>query len=79
VAVSRGSEIAQQPLGKLVGGQQRRPETWFIDGAIEKRQDAVCKEHDFVATSHSHQIWGLCGACRKVALKAPGRATVTAA
>ena len=51
----------------------------FVDGAIEKRQDAVCKEHDFVATSHSHQIWGLCGACRKVALKGPGRIATTAA
>jgi Fur family ferric uptake transcriptional regulator len=36
----------------------------FIDPAIEHRQDAVCRAHDFVATSHSHQIWGLCGACR---------------
>jgi Fur family ferric uptake transcriptional regulator len=37
----------------------------FIDPAIERRQDAVCRGHDFVATSHSHQIWGLCAGCRK--------------
>jgi Fur family ferric uptake transcriptional regulator len=37
----------------------------FIDAAIERRQDAVCRGYDFVATSHSHQIWGLCAACRK--------------
>jgi Fur family ferric uptake transcriptional regulator len=36
----------------------------FNDPAIEKRQDAVCRAHDFRATAHSHQIWGLCGACR---------------
>jgi len=36
----------------------------FVDRAIEKRQDAVCRAHDFRATAHSHQIWGLCGACR---------------
>lgn len=37
----------------------------FIDERIEELQDEVCRQHDFVATSHSHQIWGLCGACRK--------------
>lgn len=46
----------------------------FIDTAIEKRQEAVCREHDFVATSHSHQIRGLCAACRKAAAKPAGRA-----
>jgi len=46
----------------------------FVDAAIEKRQEAVCKEYDFVATSHSHQIRGLCATCRKSAAKTPGRA-----
>lgn len=37
----------------------------FVDPRIEALQDAVCLERDFVATSHSHQIWGLCGPCRR--------------
>jgi Fur family ferric uptake transcriptional regulator len=36
----------------------------FVDRAIEKRQIAVCRAHDFAATSHSHQIWGRCSSCR---------------
>ncbi len=36
----------------------------FTDPAIEKRQEAICRAHDIVASSHSHQIWGLCGSCR---------------
>lgn len=50
----------------------------FIDPAIERRQDAVCRAHDFVATSHSHQIWGLCGACRSRAGKALNRGRAAA-
>ncbi len=46
----------------------------FIDAAIEKRQEAVCKEYDFAATSHSHQIRGICSACRKSAAKTSARA-----
>ena len=46
----------------------------FIDAAIEKRQEAVCKEYDFSATSHSHQIRGICSACRKSAAKTSARA-----
>jgi Fur family ferric uptake transcriptional regulator len=45
----------------------------FIDRAIEKRQDAVCRAHDFRATAHAHQIWGLCGACRARAGKSGNR------
>lgn len=37
----------------------------FLDARIENLQDEVCEAHGFVATSHSHQIWGLCAACRK--------------
>jgi len=35
----------------------------FVDRAIERRQEAVCRTHDFAATSHSHQIRGLCASC----------------
>ncbi|HEX5854272.1 MAG TPA: transcriptional repressor, partial [Thermoanaerobaculia bacterium] len=45
----------------------------FVDAAIEKRQEAVCKEYDFFATSHSHQITGICSACRRTGAKPPGR------
>jgi Fur family ferric uptake transcriptional regulator len=45
----------------------------FVDAAIEKRQEAVCKEYEFLATSHSHQISGVCSGCRKAAGKTPGR------
>jgi Fur family ferric uptake transcriptional regulator len=41
----------------------------FVDAAIEKRQEAVCREHDFAATSHAHQIRGICSQCRKSAAK----------
>jgi Fur family ferric uptake transcriptional regulator len=41
----------------------------FIDAVIEKRQEAVCKEYDFAATSHSHQIRGICSGCRKSVAK----------
>jgi Fur family ferric uptake transcriptional regulator len=50
----------------------------FNDAAIEKRQELVCRRYDFVATSHSHQIWGLCGPCRQRAAKNPGRSLVVA-
>jgi Fur family ferric uptake transcriptional regulator len=36
----------------------------FVDRAIERRQETVCRAHDFAATSHSHQIRGLCASCR---------------
>ncbi len=35
----------------------------FVEPQIEALQDAVCRAHGFVATSHSHQIRGLCAAC----------------
>lgn len=37
----------------------------FTEARIEALQDDICRHHDFVATSHSHQIWGLCGPCRR--------------
>lgn len=37
----------------------------FVEPRIEELQDAVCSRYDFAASSHSHQIWGLCGPCRK--------------
>jgi Fur family ferric uptake transcriptional regulator len=46
----------------------------FVDPAIERRQDAVCRTFDFVATSHSHQIRGVCSSCRKAAARSSGRA-----
>ena len=45
----------------------------FVDAAIEKRQEAVCKEYEFLATSHSHQISGVCSGCRNADGKTPGR------
>lgn len=35
----------------------------FVEPEIEALQDAVCKRHGFVPTSHSHQIRGLCQSC----------------
>jgi len=37
----------------------------FIEPRIEKLQDVVCEKYGFLATSHSHQIRGLCTACQK--------------
>jgi len=37
----------------------------FVDRAIERRQEAVCRAHDFSLTSHTHQIRGLCASCRR--------------
>ncbi len=42
----------------------------FVDKAIERRQDAVSKAHDFMPISHSHQIRGLCVSCRPRGSKA---------
>jgi Fur family ferric uptake transcriptional regulator len=36
----------------------------FVDRAIERRQEAICKANDFVSLSHSHWIRGLCASCR---------------
>jgi Fur family transcriptional regulator, ferric uptake regulator len=46
----------------------------FVDAAIEKRQDVVCRDFDFLATSHSHQIRGICSSCRKAAARSSARA-----
>ncbi|MGE5347336.1 MAG: Fur family transcriptional regulator [Acidithiobacillales bacterium] len=45
----------------------------FVDRAIERRQEAVCKAYDFLATSHSHQIRGLCASCRPRSARAAAR------
>lgn len=37
----------------------------FVEPRIEEMQEEVCRRHDFVPTSHSHQIRGLCSACKK--------------
>ena len=36
----------------------------FENEAIEKEQDKVARRHRFKILSHSHKIYGLCGACR---------------
>jgi Fur family transcriptional regulator, ferric uptake regulator len=36
----------------------------FVEPRIEQLQDLICRRHRFMPTSHSHQIWGLCAACR---------------
>jgi Fur family ferric uptake transcriptional regulator len=43
----------------------------FVEPRIEELQDAVCRRNDFTPTSHSHQIWGLCGSCKKRAGRPP--------
>lgn len=37
----------------------------FHDPIIEKRQDAIVKEHGFHISCHSHKIYGTCPACLK--------------
>ena len=37
----------------------------FFDDAIEKRQDVVVAKYGFEITGHRHEIYGLCGACRR--------------
>ncbi len=37
----------------------------FVEPRIEQLQEEVCSRHDFAASTHSHQIWGLCAPCRK--------------
>ncbi len=36
----------------------------FVEPQIEALQELVCKKHDFMATSHSHQIRGVCRNCQ---------------
>jgi Fur family ferric uptake transcriptional regulator len=41
----------------------------FVEPRIEKMQDVVCEKYGFLATSHSHQIRGICSACQKKQVK----------
>jgi len=36
----------------------------FMDEEIEKRQDRVAKKNKFKITSHSMQLYGICGNCK---------------
>ncbi|MFN7989837.1 MAG: Fur family transcriptional regulator [Thermoanaerobaculia bacterium] len=36
----------------------------FVDPRIEELQEAVCKRYSFAATTHSHQIRGVCAECQ---------------
>lgn len=48
----------------------------FVDPRIEEMQEEVCRRYDFAPTSHSHQVRGVCVACRRKAPKAaPSRRT----
>lgn len=44
----------------------------FVEPAIEDLQDVVCERLGFSATSHVHQIFGLCAACQKKSAARPG-------
>ena len=36
----------------------------FVNEEIERLQDQVCAAHDFLATNHVMQIFGICARCR---------------
>ena len=36
----------------------------FINESIEKLQEAVCREHDFIPTAHHMVLYGICASCR---------------
>ena len=38
--------------------------TEFVDDEIEKRQEKIAKEHNFLMQDHSMQIYGLCENCQ---------------
>lgn len=37
----------------------------FYCKEIEDLQQKICAEHDFTLTNHMHEVYGLCGACKK--------------
>ncbi|MBN2963649.1 transcriptional repressor [Sulfurospirillum sp. T05] len=39
--------------------------TEFEDALIEKRQEAIAKEHGFKLTNHLMQLYGVCKTCKK--------------
>ena len=45
----------------------------FENEAIEKMQDKICKEHDFLMTDHSLEIRGYCSQCHKGSLQAASK------
>ena len=36
----------------------------FVESRIEELQEAVCRKYGFAATTHSHQIRGVCAECQ---------------
>jgi Fur family ferric uptake transcriptional regulator len=48
----------------------------FVEPRIEKLQDLVCERHGFLATSHSHQIRGVCASCQRKRAPRPARSAV---
>lgn len=36
----------------------------FVDREIERRQDQIASDNGFHLVKHSHQLYGLCGACQ---------------
>ncbi len=45
----------------------------FEDDAIEREQSRVASAHGFELRSHRHELYGICGACRKAQRKAATR------
>lgn len=37
----------------------------FVNDEIERLQELVCSEHDFLSTNHVMQIFGVCARCRE--------------
>ena len=37
----------------------------FVNEDIERLQEQMCKDHDFIPTNHVMEIFGLCAACQK--------------
>ncbi|MFQ6605006.1 MAG: Fur family transcriptional regulator [Fidelibacterota bacterium] len=37
----------------------------FIDPEVETRQERIASDHGFVLKHHSHQLYGICPACRR--------------
>jgi Fur family ferric uptake transcriptional regulator len=47
----------------------------FVESRIEELQEAVCRKHGFAATTHSHQIRGVCAECQAREGKPRGSST----
>ena len=46
----------------------------FHNEEIERLQEQIAEKYDFEMVSHTHQIYGLCGHCRRKGAAAPGGA-----